>query len=152
MPMFSTVQTTCYEGSGIPSGCFVLSRSSIRGAPLRFDPRLPSVTPSASGMPQVAFAVSPPQRRIRRPVIAIFRSPLGQDGWDCSKGIYDREAIKESSRGLQRSGNPRNRSTSQKRILKGCQKRFGLNGQQGPTGWSFKSWDSAIPIDAISLV
>ena len=90
--------------SGIPSGCFVLSRSSIRGSPLRFDrfdPRLRSVTPSASGMSHVAFAVSPPQPRIRRPVIAIFRSRLRQDGRDCSEGIYDREAIKEGSRGLQ---------------------------------------------------
>ena len=92
--------------SGIPSGCCVLSRSSIRGSPLRFDPRLPSVTPSASGMSHVAFAVSPPQPRIRRPVIALFRRRLRQVGRDCSEGIYDREAIKESSRGCSEAETP----------------------------------------------
>ncbi len=112
--------------AGIPSGCIKLSRTSIRGSPLRFDPRLRSVTPSASGMHHFTFAVSQFQLRIRRPVIVIFRRRLRQDGRDGSERIYDREAITESSRGLQRSGNPRNRSTSQKCILKGCQKRLGL--------------------------
>ena len=112
-----------------PRTCPIIYQSSSPTYAPQGAGKLRSVTPSASGMPHVAFAVSPPQPRIRRPVIAIFRSRLRQDGMDCSEGIYDREAIKERSRGLQRlqrSGNPRNRSTSQKRILKGCQKRSDL--------------------------
>ena len=112
--------------AGIPSGCIKLSRTSIRGSPLRFDPRLRSVTPSASGMPHFTFAVSAPQSRIRRSIIATTDFRKWQDRRDFGERIYDREAIKERSRGLQRSGNPRNRSSSQKRIPKGCQKRLGL--------------------------